>query len=221
MNKKQLISSEGVRAAAKRGDQVIYLQDKSTIVTSEAASTAKALGITLELKKPPSEPPPDLKDSEQGETAIRRVLAAHTGGEIREDLLAEVMRRVALERASQASVQGTVQTQGSDPVRKLASIQLDGTAKAGALVSTFDLAILGANVGQPSAVGFMTWNQSIVNFKRPHDEVMVVLEGNLSFRMANDSVLAEIGDVILIPKNSQVEIGTKTSVRLFYASYNG
>ena len=120
MNKKQLISSEGVRAAAKRGDQVIYLQDKSTIVTSEAASTAKALGITLELKKPPSEPPPDLKDSEQGETAIRRVLAAHTGGEIREDLLAEVMRRVALERASQASVQGTVQTQGSGAVRKLA-----------------------------------------------------------------------------------------------------
>src|SRR3990167_724014 len=54
MSKKQLISADDVRAAAKRGERVLYLRDKTTIVTAQAASTAKDLAATLELGPPPA-----------------------------------------------------------------------------------------------------------------------------------------------------------------------
>lgn len=224
MSKKQLISSDGVRDAAKRGERVIYLQDKSAIVTAEAASTAKALGITLEMKPPPGVAPAASQEIDHGEASARRILATHTGGEIHEDLLAEVMRRVAIERASQGTVQGAVH--GADhckggSIRKLTSIHVNAAAKDETLVSTLDLASQLGNSALPSAVGFMTWTKTVLNFKRTHDEVMVVLEGNLSFKTASESLLAVSGDVILIPKNLQVEIDTQTTARVFYASYNG
>ena len=224
MNKKQLISSDEVRDAAKRGERVIYLQDESAIVTAEAASRAKALGITLEKKPPLGVTLAASQEIEHEEAYARRILATHTGGEINDDLLAEVMRRVAMERASQGSVQGSVH--GADhykagSVRKLTSIHVNVTAQDETRVSTLDLAAQLGNSALPSAVGFMIWTKTVLNFQRTHDEVLVVLEGNLSFKTASESLLAVSGDVILIPMNLQVEIDTPTTARVFYASYNG
>ncbi len=58
MTKKQLISADDVRAAAKSGQSVIHLRDKTSIVTAEARSVAKDLGVALEMAAatPPSVP---------------------------------------------------------------------------------------------------------------------------------------------------------------------
>lgn len=212
MSKKQLISSALVRAAAKCGERVLYLRDKTTIVTAEATSTAKELGIALQLGEPSAQPPAVPEQPDASDAAIRRALAAHTGGEIREDLLAEVMRRVALERASP----------GAATVRKIASLAIGGPVDGGgAVTSKLDLATLVAGETVPRAAGFMAWSNNFVSFKRKHDEVQVVLEGELRFRIGKDTVAAGVGDVMLIPKDVQLEIGTASSVRLFYVSYNG
>lgn len=221
MSPKQLISSDEVRAVAKRGEHVIYLLDKSAIVTAEAASTAKSLGITLEMKTSLESTGPKTQEYENGEAAIRRVLAAHTGGEIRQDLLTEVMRRVALERLSHESEKGTAEVHVSGTVRKLANIHVDVADKDATRMSTFDLTSLINHSSVPSAVGFMNWSNSNIKFKRTHDEVLVLLEGDLVFQMGSESLRAVSGDVILISKNSPVEIRTQSSVRVFYASYNG
>ena len=211
MSKKQLVSADVVRAAAKRGEKVIYVTNKNSIVTSEATSTAKALGIALTVREQSAIEVPGKEEVVDAEVAVRRALADHTGGEIREDLLAEVMRRVALERGSKSPA----------GVRKLASIQVVGAAQGGGtVISTLDLTTLLENQTIPSATGFMTWTNSFVKFNRKHEEVLVVLDGELQFRMGKETVTAVVGDVMLIPKNLQLEIGTTRSVRLFYASYN-
>lgn len=212
MSKKQLISADDVRAAAKRGEHILYLRDKTTIVTAQAASTAKDLGVALQLGEPAPAAPVATEPSAPSDAVVRQALAAQMGGEIREDLVAEVMRRVALERTS--PVQGGV--------RKIASIALNSpVGGGGVLASKLDLATLVAGEAVPRAAGFMAWTQSFVPFQRDSDEVQVVLEGELQFRSAHGTVTAGVGDVVLIPKDLALEIGTTASVRLFYISYKG
>ncbi|OGB28235.1 MAG: hypothetical protein A3F78_03395 [Burkholderiales bacterium RIFCSPLOWO2_12_FULL_61_40] len=212
MSKKQLISADDVRAAAKRGERVLYLRDKTTIVTAQAASTAKDLGVALELGEPQPQASPSEEPQVPGDALVRQALAAQMGGEVREDLVAEVMRRMALERTRPA--------QGG--VRKIASIAVSAPASgAGAVVSKLDLATLVADPAAPCAAGFMAWTKSFMPFQRDGDEVQVVLEGELQFRSGPHTVTAGVGDVVLIPKDLSLEIGTPSSVRLFYLSYQG
>lgn len=212
MSKKQLISADDVRAAAKRGERVLYLRDNTTIVTAQAASTAKDLGVALQLGEPAPAAPVATEPSAPGDAAVRQALAAQMGGEVREDLVAEVMRRMALERSHPAQ----------DGVRKIASIAVSApVGGSGVLVSKLDLATLVAGEAGPCAAGFMAWTNSFVPFQRDGDEVQVVLEGELQFRTGPHTVTAGVGDVVLIPRGTSLEIGTSASVRLFYLSYKG
>lgn len=212
MSKKQLISADDVRAAAKRGERVLYLRDKTTIVTAQAASTAKDLGVALQLGEPAPAAPVATEPSTPADAVVRQALAAQMGGEVREDLVAEVMRRMALEHSAPA--------QGG--VRKIASIAVNApVGGSGVLASKLDLATLVAGEAVPCAAGFMAWTQSFVPFQRDGDEVQVVLEGELQLRAGPHTVTAGVGDVVLIPKGTSLEIGTTASVRLFYLSYKG
>lgn len=213
MSKKQLISADDVRAAAKRGERVLYVRDKTTIVTAQATSTAKDLGVALELgeaQPQASTPPEDPKTP--SDALVRQALAAQMGGEVREDLVAEVMRRVAQECSHPAS----------GGVRKIASIVVNPPVTgSGVVLSKLDLATLVAGASAPCAAGFMAWSKSFVPFQRTSDEVLVVLEGELQLRSSHAHLSAAVGDVVLIPKDLSLEIGTPGSVRLFYISYQG
>lgn len=210
MSKKQLISADDVRAAAKRGEQVLYLRDKTTIVTAQAASTAKDLGVALQLGEPAPAAPVAAEPGTPSDAVVRQALAAQMGGEVREDLVAEVLRRIAQERTHPAA----------SGVRKIASIAVNvPTNGAGVALSKLDLATLVAGEAAPCAAGFMAWTKSFVPFQRTSDEVQVVLEGELQLRSSQGTVTAAVGDVLLIPKDLSLEIGTPSSVRLFYISY--
>lgn len=214
MSKKQLISADDVRAAAKRGERVLYLRDANTIVTAHAASTAKDLGVTLQLSAPSPAAPVAAETSapREADAVVRQALAAQMGGEVREDLVAEVMRRMALERCN--PVQGGV--------RKIASVAANAPEDGrGVLTSKLDLATLTTSKAAPCAAGFMAWTNSVVPFQRDGDEVQVVLEGELQFRTGPITVTASVGDVVLIPGGTTLEIGTSAAVRLFYLSYKG
>lgn len=210
MSKKQLISADDVRAAAKRGEKVLYVRDKNTIVTAQATSIAQDLGVALQLGAPGPAAPETADPSAPSDALVRQALAAQMGGEVREDLVAEVMRRMALERSQP--------TQGG--VRKIASIVVNAPmGGSGTLVSKLDLATLVVGEAVPCAVGFMAWTNGFVAFQRDGDEVQVVLEGELQFRTGTHIVTAGAGDVVLIPKDLALDIGTVASVRLFYLSY--
>lgn len=212
MSKKQLISADDVRAAAKRGERVLYLRDASTIVTAHAASTAKDLGVALQLRAPSAPVAAETSAPREADAVVRQALAAQMGGEVREDLVAEVMRRMALERSN--PVQGGV--------RKIASVAANAPEDGrSVLTSKLDLATLMTSEAAPCAAGFMAWTNSVVPFQRDGDEVQMVLEGELQFRTGPTTVTAGVGDVVLIPGGTALEIGTSAAVRLFYLSYKG
>lgn len=202
MPKKQLIVADDVRVAAKSGQSVIHLSDKTAIVTSEARGLAKNLGVELRL----------AEHSGSDEAAVRRAIASHTGGPASEALIGEVMRRVELERTNQRDSQ----------IRKIASISDSPRAENGnANLSQLDLSSLMASTAAPRAAGFIAWSKSVSPFTRHSDEINLVLEGELQFRVGQNLISARAGDVMLIPKGAQGEIGTPTSVRFFYLSYAG
>ncbi len=211
MPKKQLIVAGDVRAAAKSGQSVIHLSDKTAIVTSEARSLAKDLGIELRLAEP-TQPGAAAEHSGSDEAAVRRAIASHTGGPASEALIGEVMRRVELERTKQRDSQ----------IRKIAAISdSPRTENGNANLSQLDLSSLMAGTAAPRAAGFIAWSKSVSPFIRHSDEINLVLEGELQFRVGQDLISARAGDVMWIPKGAQGEIGTPTSVRFFYLSYTG
>ncbi len=214
MPKKQLIVANDVREAAKSGAHVIHLRDKTTIVTSEARSVARDLKVELKQAEPAAVQqamPAASTEVAVDEAAVRRALAVHAGGDTSEAVVSEVMRRVALERATRPQ---------SARIRKIASIA-DGAKNGGVNLSQLDLATLLDGGAVPRAAGFMVLTRGFHPFTREGDEVHVVLEGELQFRAGQEVTEARAGDVMLIPSGTRTDVGTPSSVRLFYVSYGG
>ena len=105
MSKKQLIVAADVRLVAKSADKRIHLHQPNAIVTAEARSLAKELGVelTLDQAAPVCDPPPSTPVDQD---AVRRVIEAQTHGPASEAVLAEVLRRIAQQRAEPAAAPG-------------------------------------------------------------------------------------------------------------------
>ncbi len=216
MPKKQLIVANDVREAAKSGERVIYISEKNAIVTAEARTVAKDLGVALQVSD--SVPQKEAAINTSGaadEASIRQAIAAHAGGQVSEELLGEVMRRVEIER--------TARRQKGSLIQKIGTVVAAPATGGGATgMSQLDLAsLMGGATVSPRAAGFLAWSNSSFPFARDSDEVNVILEGELEFRVNGEVVTARAGDVVLVRKGAQGEVGTPSSVRAFYLSYNG
>jgi ethanolamine utilization protein EutQ len=211
MTKKQLISADDVRGAAKSGQNVIHLRDKTTIVTAEARSVAKDLGVALELAAPanaPSAPTGPAEDTEHA--AVRQVIEAHTHGPASDAVMNEVLRRIALER--DAPAQGKV--------HKITSIcSSPRTSDKGANMSHLDLTSVVSGGAIPRSAGFMGWSKNQFPLDCKSDELNLVLDGELQYHVGSDCIRASAGDVMWVPKGTQGKVGSPGSVRYFYLSY--
>ena len=77
MSKKQLVVAADVQAAVKTGVKVIHLRSLNAIVTAEARSLAKELGVDLALDAvaPPASATPAMPTVEAVDReAVRRVI---------------------------------------------------------------------------------------------------------------------------------------------------
>jgi ethanolamine utilization protein EutQ len=229
MSKKQLIVAADVQALAKTGGKVIHLHDPHAIVTAEARSLAKELGVELKpvadmdgvapVCDAASSPPVD-------QDAVRRVIEAQTHGPASEAVLAEVLRRIAQECAHPATAPS--HPAGDAPalaaqavqIRKITSLCPSPKTNASAVnMSQLDLTTLGLTTAAPCASGFMGWSNNLFPFTRTSDEINLVLEGELQFHVGQSLISAKAGDVMWVPKGAQGKIGTPNSVRYFFLSY--
>jgi len=214
MSKKQLIVAADVRALAKTGGKLIHLHDPHAIVTAEARSLAKELGVvfTQDEAAPTCAAPPDSQiDTE----AVRRVIEAQTHGPASEALLAEVLRRIAHESALP-----THPSEAVAGIRKITSLCPGEHTSASAVnLSQLDLTTLGLTMAAPCAAGFMGWSKNQFAFTRANDEINLVLEGELQFHVGASVISAAPGDVLWVPKGTQGKIGTPSAVRYFYLTY--
>lgn len=215
MTKKQLIVAEDVRHAAKLGEKRIVLRDKSTMVTAEARSLAKELGVALEPAQAPVTPATvpagaGFEADALSPDAVRKVIEAQTKGPASDAMLREVMRRIDAERVAPEAPK----------ISKITSVCSSPTTSAkGVNISQLDLSAIAPTKAAPAAVGFMGWAKNEFPFNRASDEINLVLEGELQFHVGQDVISAKAGDVMWIPKGVQGKIGTLTSVRYLYLSY--
>ena len=229
MSKKQLIVAADVHAVAKAGGKLILLKDPHAIVTAEARSLAKELGVELKptvgvdeaVAAPACVATPD---PEVDQDAVRRVIEAHTHGPASKAIMTEVLRRIALESAQAAHSPETVTVCPADAapahVRKITSLcPSPKTSTSAVNMSQLDLTTLGLTTAAPCASGFMGWSNNVFPFTRASDEINLVLEGELQFHMGQSIISAQAGDVMWVPKGTQGKIGTPNSVRYFYLSF--
>lgn len=74
--------------------------------------------------------------------------------------------------------------------------------------------------GAPMTAGFMSWTRDdSFPWKLDYDEFDYVLEGVLHVKIDGRTLEAQAGDVLYIPKGSQIVFGTPNRVRVFYVTY--
>lgn len=229
MSKKQLIVAADVQAVAKTGGKLIHLHDPHAIVTAEARSLAKELGVELKLLAAEDVAATACDASpctSVDQEAVRRVIEAQTHGPASEAVLAEVLRRIAQESAQPTHSSEAAADCIADPahghIHKITSLCPSPKTSASAVnMSQLDLTTLGLTSAAPSASGFMGWSNNQFAFDRTSDEVNLVLEGELQFHVGQSVISAEAGDVMWVPKGTQGKIASPGSVRYFYLSFPG
>lgn len=73
--------------------------------------------------------------------------------------------------------------------------------------------------GSPMAAGFMTWQTGSFPWTLNYDEIDLVLEGQLEVRKDGQIVVADPGDVLYIPRGSDIFFGSPSHARVFYVTY--
>lgn len=78
--------------------------------------------------------------------------------------------------------------------------------------------ITGAH-GSPMGAGFMTWETGSFPWKLDYDEIDYVIEGQLEIRKGSQVVVGNPGDVIYIPRGSEISFGSPSFARVFYVTF--
>ena len=73
--------------------------------------------------------------------------------------------------------------------------------------------------GSPMAAGYMALEKGEFPWKLTYDEVDIILEGQLIITRGDVSVCGNPGDIIFIPKGSDITFGTQSSVRFIYVAF--
>lgn len=228
--KKQLIVAADVQAVAKAGGKSIALHDPHAIVTAQARSLAQELGVSLQTApahEAQAEPVCDTNPAAQPDPAlVRRLIESQTHAPASAEVLAEVLRRVALAHAQPDQASASAELCAGEPmpaqIHKITSLcPSPSPASSAVYMSQLDLTTLGLSLAAPCGCGFMGWSDNAFDFHRTSDEVNLVLEGELQFHVGSTVLCAVAGDVLWIPKGTQGKIGTPSEVRYFYLSYPG
>ena len=227
---KQLISAADIRKAKSENKTYLVAPVKDFIITPEAREVAKTEGIELLDAEPVCQ------------VMTTSVLAASTPESTpstpqatAESIQAEIEAHLPhVDAAKSAQIQALVAKAMADFIQIPTSprqINDDGIVlvRGNAVkLETFDGApgknigltdVIGAKDGSNMGVGYMGWENAFFPWTLTYDEVNVVLEGELHVKTASGTTIAKPGEIIFIPKNSQVEFGTPTHVRYVYITY--
>ncbi|OGQ22530.1 MAG: hypothetical protein A2138_18490 [Deltaproteobacteria bacterium RBG_16_71_12] len=82
------------------------------------------------------------------------------------------------------------------------------------------LDLVTAQDGAPMTAGIMSWaREDSFAWSLDYDEIDLVLEGVLRIEVDGRAVEGRAGDVLYIPKGSQIVFATPSRVRVFYVTY--
>ena len=203
MSKRIVITAEQVQEAAHAGRLIV---PQGALATPVARGVAAELGVVLDQGTSATSPP--VVDAPQpaqkliaegsGDDLTKRVRALVTA------LLAEktpVAHKVKLCRASDA-VTEPFPYPGPKPTQQV---------RTGDVVTSED--------GSPMAAGYMTLTAGEFPWTFSYDEIQIVLEGELHIGTPEGVRIAKPGDVMYIPKGSEITFGTPSWTRFVYVTF--
>ncbi|HZK54352.1 MAG TPA: cupin domain-containing protein [Desulfosporosinus sp.] len=208
----RFISVAVLREMAKK-DKSIFLEQNS-ILTPSAKDLAKELGITITKGQE------IVSQGVRGQSAgqpSRHVNERHEKSGIKEtDIQYDELKTNVQKIMSEVLKPACENPKATHVVGKNVVIQPFPEAPAGQKVGLVD--VIDARVAN-LASGFMTFDHSSLPWFLNYDEVDYIIEGEFVLEVEGKVFRAVAGDVVYIPKGSQVIFSSPTFCKVFYAAY--
>lgn len=212
----RFISAAVLRDMAKTGKHIVL--DEDSVLTPSAKDLAKELGITISKGREEiighnvmGQPGVQHISAQPGVSEASVSSGTETGNSKDQDLkkavqkiLGEVLKP-ACENPKATHVKG-----------ETVVIQPFLEAPPGQKVGLVD--VIDSRVGN-LASGFMTFDHSQLPWFLNYDEVDYVIEGEFVLEVEGQVFRAKPGDVVYIPKGSQVVFSSPTFCKVFYCTY--
>lgn len=79
--------------------------------------------------------------------------------------------------------------------------------------------VISSSDGSPMCTGYMALDKGVFPWKLSYDEIDIIIEGTLKITRGDICVNGNPGDVIFIPKDSEITFSTEDKVRFVYVAY--
>ncbi|SDE65608.1 cupin domain-containing protein [Sporomusa acidovorans] len=202
---RHFISAESLRKMVEQGKKVTI--DKNCVLTPAAQDLVKELGLTVIYGEP------QAQQAERQVTGVSPV--PPSGVAIHPDApqeLKQKVRQILREILKPACLHPqVVHVRGEQVV-----IQPFAAAPPGQKIGLTDAVT--AREGNLCA-GFMTFDHAELPWLLHYDEADYIIEGEFTLKVGEQRFEAKAGDIIYIPKGSQVVFSSPTFCKVFYVTY--
>lgn len=201
----RFISAAVLRELAKQGKEIVL--EENSVLTPSAKDLAKELGLTLTHGQRVSLPLcPGSQLAPAGAAAAGRTQPG-AGQDLKQQVrtIMEEILRPACPQPKALHVRG-----------EQVVIQPFDQAPAGQRIGLTD--VVTAKEGNLCA-GFMTFDHSELPWFLNYDEADYIIEGDFVLQVGDKVFRAKAGDVVYIPKGSQVVFSSPAFCKVFYVTY--
>jgi len=209
----RFISAAVLRDMAKM-DKDIFLEEDS-VLTPSAKDLAKELGITI-TKGRQEIVSQSVSGQAAGKAANQQNECPETSGEIGTDTQNADLKKTVQRILNEVLKPACENPKATHVVGKNVVIQPFLEVPPGQKVGLVD--VIDARIGN-MASGFMTFEHSRLPWFLNYDEVDYIIEGDFVLEVEGKVFRAVAGDVVYIPKGSQVVFSSPTFCKVFYATY--
>ena len=207
----RFISAATLRELAKHGNRIVL--EKDSVLTPSAKDLVKELGVTITRGNQV------LSTSGKKENTVNQSLVLKTQPVKQENEESCTYRD--LKKKVQSILEETLKPACSNPK----AVHVHGEK---VVIQPFEQGPPGQRVGLTDVVtaregnlcaGFMTFERSELPWLLNYDEVDYVIEGEFILKVGDQVFQAKAGDVVSIPKGSQVVFSSPTFCKVFYVTY--
>ncbi|MDY0083586.1 MAG: cupin domain-containing protein [Ignavibacteriaceae bacterium] len=224
---KKLISANIVQECYKEGLKYIYVDDKKTIITSEARDLAQKYNIKFNYCSPVSAGSVENSAKTTLElipVIVDKIASKLEGSDYNKDEIAAIVCKY-LEKENEAACNADAgYISGKAPnglkVVKGNSVKLKRFEDAGKDKNVNLLDVITYQDGSPMSAGIMSWKkEDSFQWELTYDEVDYVIEGELEITIDGQVFSGKQGDIFYIPKGSKIIFGTPGYTKIMYVTY--
>lgn len=224
---KKLISANIVNECYKDGLKYIYVDDKNTIITSEAKDLAQKYNIKFNYCNPISVQNSEIdNDSPQNmvPVIVGKIISQLGNTKYDKEHITEIVNKYLDKDNKVISSESEFYKCEKGPNRlkviRGSTIKLNKFNNAGENKNVKLTDIITQQDGSPMSVGIMSWKKAdSFPWELTYDEIDYVIEGELQITIDGQMFSGKAGDVFYIPKGSKIIFGTPNHTKIMYVTY--